>query len=272
MSLSFVAPDRPLLLLDRQRVPGREVVQVLLDDDVAAAGERRVLVADQRPRRAAASPSGFSVPSTKPSRSRSSKDRKPCTSSTTCAWPRQPVHQPLRRARSTGRAGARGCGTAGRRASRGATCLAPANSGKRMQPGRARRAEQAVPDARRRCRPRRSARPRGRGSRPSACSPLTSASSVADLVLAARLDGQDEEDRRLGDRGQNGLRLGCLHGSHGILRRTAMAPSIGMGITFGPTRDVVRLPPSARDATRSRRRSRPEPAAGWCAMRGYPPR
>ena len=40
-------PDRALLLLDRQRVPAVEVVQVLLDDDVAAAGEGRVLVADQ---------------------------------------------------------------------------------------------------------------------------------------------------------------------------------------------------------------------------------
>ena len=79
------AADHPLLLLDRQRVPGVEVVQVLLHDDVAAAGEVR----DPRRRSAAAStaagPVGFSVPSTKPSRSRSSKYLKPCTSSTTSA-------------------------------------------------------------------------------------------------------------------------------------------------------------------------------------------
>ena len=45
------AADRPLLLLDRQRIPRVEVVDVLLHDDVAAARERRVLVADQDRRR-----------------------------------------------------------------------------------------------------------------------------------------------------------------------------------------------------------------------------
>src|SRR5262249_5627087 len=38
--------DDSLLLLDRQLVPSRQVVQVLLDDDVTAAGEGGILVAD----------------------------------------------------------------------------------------------------------------------------------------------------------------------------------------------------------------------------------
>ena len=41
------AADGQLLLLGRERVPGREVVDVLLDDHVAAAGKRGILVADQ---------------------------------------------------------------------------------------------------------------------------------------------------------------------------------------------------------------------------------
>jgi hypothetical protein len=40
------APDDQLLLLGAQRVPGGQVVGVLLHDDVAAAGKRTVLVAD----------------------------------------------------------------------------------------------------------------------------------------------------------------------------------------------------------------------------------
>ena len=48
MSASFVPPDDVLLLLGRQRVPGCHVVQVLLHDHIAAAGERRILGADQR--------------------------------------------------------------------------------------------------------------------------------------------------------------------------------------------------------------------------------
>ena len=96
MSSSLVRPIDPLLLLDRQRVPRPQVVQVLLHDDVAAAGERRVLGADQRPPRRPPGPAGFSVPSTKPSRSRTSKYLKPCTSSTDRHRAAEPVHD-LRR-------------------------------------------------------------------------------------------------------------------------------------------------------------------------------
>ena len=39
-------PDHPLLLLDRQGIPGGHVVQVLLHDDVAPAGEGRILGPD----------------------------------------------------------------------------------------------------------------------------------------------------------------------------------------------------------------------------------
>jgi hypothetical protein len=41
------AANCALLLLDRERVPGLEVVQVLLHDDVAATGELGVLLADR---------------------------------------------------------------------------------------------------------------------------------------------------------------------------------------------------------------------------------
>ena len=46
MSESLVRPMKPLLLLDGHCVPSLQVVQVLLHDHVAAAGERGVLLAD----------------------------------------------------------------------------------------------------------------------------------------------------------------------------------------------------------------------------------
>jgi hypothetical protein len=42
------AADDPLLLGNRYAVPGRQVMQVFLHDHIAAAGEVRVLVADDR--------------------------------------------------------------------------------------------------------------------------------------------------------------------------------------------------------------------------------
>ena len=43
----FRAADDPLLGLGRQRVPSRQIVQILLHDDVTAAGERGILLANQ---------------------------------------------------------------------------------------------------------------------------------------------------------------------------------------------------------------------------------
>ena len=42
----LLASDHQLLVLDAERVPGVEVVQVLLDDDVARSGELWILVTD----------------------------------------------------------------------------------------------------------------------------------------------------------------------------------------------------------------------------------
>ena len=126
MSLSFVRPIARSCSSTGSASQAVEVVQVLLHDDVAAAGERRVLVADQD-RVGAAAPSGFSVPSTKPSRSRSSKDLKPCTSSITRPSP-EPARQPLGELEAQVEAVGADVEqqVAGRRA---AVCRAPASSG-----------------------------------------------------------------------------------------------------------------------------------------------
>jgi len=72
--------DDPFLLLDRELVPPIQVMKVLLHDHITSAGEPRVLLADDG-RVASWLIDGFSVPSTKPIRSRSSKYLKPWTSS-----------------------------------------------------------------------------------------------------------------------------------------------------------------------------------------------
>ena len=61
----FPAADNALLRLDGKSIPCLHVVKVFLDDDIAAACKGRVLVAHNAASRAA-SPRGFSVPSTKP--------------------------------------------------------------------------------------------------------------------------------------------------------------------------------------------------------------
>ena len=75
----------------------------------------------------------------------------------------------------------------------------------RMQPGRARRAEQPLPHG--------GADAHHAGQRPlrdpeahRSPEPADVRQHVADPVLGPRIDGQREEDRRLGDRGQDGLR------------------------------------------------------------------
>ena len=69
----LLAPDDELLGLGGKGIPGRQIVQILLNDDVAAAGEGRILRADEGGIARQTAPCGFSVPSTKPMRSRSSK-------------------------------------------------------------------------------------------------------------------------------------------------------------------------------------------------------
>ena len=68
----FSAADDFFLGFGGELVPGVEIVKILLHDDVASAGEGGIFVANEDGigSRAAV---GFSVPSTKPSRSRSSK-------------------------------------------------------------------------------------------------------------------------------------------------------------------------------------------------------
>ncbi len=41
------ATDDPLLVLGRQGRPGVQIVQILLDDNVAASGEARIVVSDE---------------------------------------------------------------------------------------------------------------------------------------------------------------------------------------------------------------------------------
>ena len=76
--------DRPLLLLGASGpFHAVQVVEVLLDDHVALDPAKSGSSPPTVTASAAARPTGFSVPSTKPSRSRSSKYLKPWTSSTT---------------------------------------------------------------------------------------------------------------------------------------------------------------------------------------------
>ena len=79
--------DHVLLLGDRQRIPRGDIV----DDTSVRARSTSRRTPDPRRQSVALKPParrpGFSVPSTNPSRSRLSKNRKPCTSSTTVTAP-----------------------------------------------------------------------------------------------------------------------------------------------------------------------------------------
>ncbi len=206
----LLAADDPLLLLDRAARPtptGR----------AGTSGRRRSCRRRSRgPRRrsttaaAAAAPSGFSVPSTKPSRSRSSKDLNPCTSSTTRARPRAGPSAAAP-ARSTGPGDGRRMWKSRSPGVLTAVCTAPANSGSGCRPaGRGspkRRSQRSEP------RPTTHVSPRlGDAESDRSPQPADVRQQVADLVLGARVHGEHEEDRRLGERRQNGLRLGVRHG------------------------------------------------------------
>ena len=145
MSLSFVRPIARSCSSIGSASQAPRSCRYFCTIDVAAAGEAGDPRRRSGPPPRAAAPSGFSVPSTNPSRSRSSNDLKPCTSSTTWRCPRSRLDQPLRELEAQVQRGARGCGTAGRRASRRRVCRAPTKLAERMQPGRARAAEQPIP-------------------------------------------------------------------------------------------------------------------------------
>ena len=192
MSSSLVRPIDALLLLDRQRVPGGQVVQVLLHDHVAAAGELRVLVADQR--RAAARPGRVLGAVDEAEQVALVEVRNPCTSSTTStASPSRSMicvasskHRSMRSARmwnsrSPGVATARWPGSGAARGTGAA------------RPGAARRT--AGPTASEPM-PATHVQPAAGTRKPTERSrPARSPSSVADASSPPSPDGDDQEDR-----------------------------------------------------------------------------
>ena len=86
-----------------------------------------------------------------------------------------------------------------------------------MQAGRARPAEEAVPQARAKANharqlPLRDAKP------DRSPEPTDIRQQATDFILAARIHGQHQKDRRLGERRQNRLWLGCLHNASAFSR------------------------------------------------------
>ncbi len=249
MSSSFVRPITCSCCSVRQRVPGLQVVQVLLHDHVAAARELRVLVADQygvlrlrrRPgsrcrRRSRAGPA-------------SSKYLKPCTSSTTVAaspstfmiWPASSKHW--------SRCAARMWNSRSPGVDDGAVRRS-LQLDERVQLGRARSAEQPVP------RVRADARHAGQraGRYPEADRARQSADSlqqVARDLLAAVLDPHHQEDGRAGQRRQHRLRQGPRRrrrSGQGISHHSALLPfaQAKSGSSFQPGTGLPALGRSSR--------------------------
>ena len=203
------APDRLLLILGAQRVPGGHVVQVLLHDDVAAAGEVRIGVADQRRR-----------PGRPADRVLGAVDEAEQVALVEVAEsvhlvhhgdrPGQPGHGlgdelktqvhplvPDVEEQVTRRGGGMVHG-AGERA-------------ERVQLGRARAGEQAIPGARGDAGDAGHRRARGaEADRPPHGGPV--AEQVPDDGFPAGLDRQHQEDRGVGERGHHRLRLGLRQG------------------------------------------------------------
>ena len=183
-------------------------MEVLLDDDVAAAGEAGVLVADhdRGPRRRALR---VLRAVDEPEQVALVEELEPVHLVDHLRVPVEPDHQPPGELEAQVEAmgadveeqvaGCRDGGVPG-----------AGELGERMQAGRARPAEEAVPelgaDADH-------ARQRGLGDAEADRSPQPAdvRQHVADLVLGAGVHGEDEEDRRLGERRQNGLGLDCRH-------------------------------------------------------------
>ena len=221
----------------------------------------------------AAGPVGFSVPSTKPSRSRSSKYLKPCTSSTTAACSPSRPRQLARPARSTGPSAGPGCGRADRRASRrtGAARRRTREAGAAPRAGGRRRAGPRTPS---RCRRRTQLAVRdAEADRPA--QPGDVGKQIAGHLLARRIHRDDKENRRLGQRREDRLRLRREPaGGVGVTIRTVSLPGRCSGScsccqnpALDDNRPSAAIPvrgltcPAGAAASRAPRRARERPGA-----------
>ena len=189
--------------------PGVEVVEIFLNHHVAATGEGGILIADERGDDFSP-PCGFSVPSTKPVRSRSSKYRNPWVSSTVVtalpsSWrmscEASSKHRSMRSARMWKK---RSPGVAG--AQRG-----PLRSSRKGCSSAGRGAPNSRPRSRTRSRPRRSGCPDCRARRPRAPGRrgwrrAADPGGVGDTVQHT----QDQEDRGARERRRYRLRNDCF--------------------------------------------------------------
>ena len=203
--------DRQLLLLGRQGIPRAEVVDVLLDDHVAAAGERGLLVADQD-----------RVRGCRALRVLGAVDESEHVTLVKRAEAVHLVddHAPARvaalsgagRARSTGRSGEHGCGTAGRPGVAGGgvtrTARAPETDAARTdgrRPNSASHRTAPIPTTQ-------VSSASGTRKPTDRLSPRDVGKHVRDVGLRSLVHGQHEEDRRLGRDAENRLGLGRGHG------------------------------------------------------------
>lgn len=219
--LQLGTADHPLLLLDRQRVPGGEVVQVLLHDDVAAALELRVLVADHhRGERGVALRVLGAVDEAHQVALVEVLEAVHLVGDGHGAP--QPVHQPGGQLEAeVGPAGA-DVEQHVARGGRGGVAR-PAQLLEGVEPGRARPGEQAPPGVR--------TDPRHTGQagvrHPEAHGAAERRHVLEEVVhrlLPARVDGQHQEDGALRDRGEDGLRLGRRAGVRGRCAHEGATP------------------------------------------------
>lgn len=209
--LQLGTADHPLLLLDRQRVPGGEVVQVLLHDDVAAALELRVLVADHhRGERGVALRVLGAVDEAHQVALVEVLEAVHLVGDGHGAP--QPVHQPGGQLEAeVGPAGA-DVEQHVARGGRGGVAR-PAQLLEGVEPGRARPGEQAPPGVR--TDPRHTGQLVRHPEAHGAAERRHVLEEVVHRLLPARVDGQHQEDGALRDRGEDGLRLGRRAGVRG---------------------------------------------------------
>ena len=209
----LVSADRRLLVDDRQGVPRRHVVEVLLDDHVARSGEGGVVVADEH--RGRGGVAGRVLGPVDEAEDAAVvevsepvdliDDRSGAVEAVgqqrgqleAHVHPRRPdVEQEVARGR------------------RGVVDVAP-HLGERVEVGRARSVEESVPGVGADAGDEREARLR----HPAAHGPAQTGEvgeEVADLVLAAGVDREHEEDRRRGQRREDRLRVGRATGVDGL--------------------------------------------------------